>query len=148
MERSFALYNCEDVRKEIMSILKPKMETSYDSLKGFKKRTQVTFFPRQPSDMSLRDLLKTLSHPAESNVQVAHGFDFYMDKDKLKEIEKRFEGADEVRQRRCGRFGINVLGELVEGHREISCATAALIGDDLFQAVYCTLIIKKAVKIN
>ena len=143
MKRSFALDKSEDVRKEIMSLLKPKMETSYDSLKGFRKKTPTTFFPRQPSKISLREHLKTWSHPGESKVQVAHGFDFYLDERKLEEIEERFRDANEVLHRRYGRFGMNIIAELVEGRRQISGAAVALIGDDLFEAAYCMFIIQQ-----
>ena len=142
MKRSFALENLEDVCKEIMSKLKPKMETSYDSLTGFRKKTQTTFFPRQPSDISLRDRLKACSHPEESKVQLAHGFDFYLDKEKLEGTEERFKDANEAQDRRCGHFGMNIVAELIEGRRTITGATATLIGDDLFEAVYRMFIMK------
>ena len=140
MERSFAMSNTEDVRKDIMSMLKPGMETSYDSLIGIRKKNKSQFHPRQPSDISLREQLKSLSHPKESKIQVAHGFDFYLDKDKLKEMEERFKEPTVVEFRRCGRFGVSLLAQLVEGQRCILATTAALTGDDLFEAVYCTLI--------
>ena len=127
MERSSALDNSEHVRKEIMSILKPKMETSYDSLKGLRKKTQTTFFPRRSSDISLRDHLKSCSHPEESKVQVAHGFDFYFDEEKLKETEERFKDANVAQNRRCGPFGMNIVAELIEGRRTIPGATVTLI---------------------
>ncbi|GAU90306.1 hypothetical protein RvY_02741 [Ramazzottius varieornatus] len=140
MQRTFSLTNPEKVRAEILSMLKPLTSVTYKDQKSYTDGRS-----RFPSDIFLRDYLKESSHPAEGKVQVAHGFDFYVDEEKLREMEERYNEQEiglPVRQRWC-RFAMDIVVEMVggvdviiKGRHHIKGSTLALIGEDLHDATY------------
>ncbi|GAU90315.1 hypothetical protein RvY_02748 [Ramazzottius varieornatus] len=147
MRHSFSLETTDEVRKGIMVILRPKMEMKYSDQRGFRKRNQPKDLAptRQPSDIFLLTHLEGCSYPKPGKVQVAHGFDFYIDEVKLKEIKDQFKDKEEPEKRRYGRFGMHLVAELVggfdvylKGAKQVGegLGSLALIGDDIFEAIY------------
>ncbi|GAV02725.1 hypothetical protein RvY_13254 [Ramazzottius varieornatus] len=139
LQRSFHIDRVGDVGKAIMVVMKPKLELRYKELGSTNACPSHT---RQPSDMLLKGHLKKSSYPAPRKVQLAHGFDFYGDGDKLLEIEGRCR-EDPLQGRRCGIFAMDVVAELIggldvflEGRKQTYRGGTVLLGDDIFEALF------------
>ncbi|GAU90302.1 hypothetical protein RvY_02737 [Ramazzottius varieornatus] len=93
MGRSSSVEGTEEVRVEVLSLMKPLTDVGYRDLEGYK---QAKF--RFPSDLFLREYLKESSYPDEGKVQVTRGFDFYVDEEKLRLMVAGYrEKADKLK---------------------------------------------------
>ncbi|GAU99136.1 hypothetical protein RvY_10178-2 [Ramazzottius varieornatus] len=137
MQYSFSLDKAGDVREATLAALRPKMNASY------KDERSVVVGGRKPSDFFLRDHLKQNSYPDPQKTQVAFGFDFFVSKERLTEIEKGFRDGTVQTANPYGRYGMEVIAEVVggmdvyrEGLKHVTRGGMALLGDDIVEAVY------------
>ncbi|GAU90307.1 hypothetical protein RvY_02742 [Ramazzottius varieornatus] len=144
MERTSSLENKDVVHTEVLALLQPLTNIPYKNLKGSKEQ-RAGERTRVPSDLFLREYLNNSSYPEEGKVQVADGFDLYLDEKQLANITRHYkDGAEELEVlQRWGGFAMDIAAELAggtevlhKGQKESRGSILALIGDDIFEAIW------------
>ncbi|GAU90312.1 hypothetical protein RvY_02745-1 [Ramazzottius varieornatus] len=115
MEWTLTLTNKEEVRTEVLSMLKPIASVP------FKDAGLSRGEARCPSDEFIHDRLKDNSYPDDGKIQIAHGYDFYLGEGKLDDIEQfhKEAGAKSTVMQRWCRFTVDIVAELVGGTKAL-----------------------------
>ncbi|GAU95940.1 hypothetical protein RvY_07457 [Ramazzottius varieornatus] len=144
IERAFAVDRTEDTQDKLEEIVRLKMNSACRPkvLVGHKSVS------RRLSHTFARDHLRKNSFPGADKVQVAYGFDLYLEREKLREIDQRHKEEyvkihDQVRDdRRWFRYGCEIIIELMGGMDvfvdglKTAGGLLSLLGDNVIEAAY------------
>lgn len=138
----------EDIQDKLEEIVRLKMNSAC-RLKVLVGHKSVS---RRLSHTFARDHLRKNSFPEADKLQVAYGFDLYLEREKLREIDQRYKEEyvkihGQVRDdRRWFRYGCDVIIELMGGVEvfveglKTAGGLLSLLGDSVIDAAYGTSI--------